>query len=102
MAFVAISEGGDQLLGVVRLHADANYETGEFAILLRSDLKGRGLGWIMMELMIRYARTEGLRRIEGQVLGDNIAMLRMCRELGFSVVSDTGGPGIMDVSLSLR
>ncbi len=62
MAFAAISESTGQLLGVVRLHSDANYETGEYAILLRSDLKGRGLGWKLMELMIQYARAEGLQQ----------------------------------------
>ena len=44
MAFVAIDEGSSTMLGVVRLHVDANYEAGEFAILIRSDLKGHGLG----------------------------------------------------------
>ena len=72
MAFAAISESTGQLLGVVRLHSDANYETGEYAILLRSDLKGHGLGWKLMELMIEYARAEGLRRIDGQVLCGNV------------------------------
>src|SRR5262249_62038184 len=42
MAFVAIEESSGELLGVVRLHADANYERGEYAVLVRSDLKGRG------------------------------------------------------------
>jgi hypothetical protein len=42
MAFVAIDEATGALLGVVRLHSDANYETGEYAILVRSDLKGGG------------------------------------------------------------
>jgi acetyltransferase len=36
----------------VRLHADANHETGEYAILLRSDLRGQGLGWELMQLMM--------------------------------------------------
>ena len=44
MAFVAIDEDSGKMLGGVRLHSDANHETGEYAILLRSDLKGRGLG----------------------------------------------------------
>ena len=44
MAFVAIDEATKEPLGVVRLHADASHEAGEYAILLRSDLKGRGLG----------------------------------------------------------
>ena len=49
------------MLGGVRLHADANYDTAEYAILVRSDLKGRGLGWPLMQLMIDYARSEGIR-----------------------------------------
>jgi acetyltransferase len=101
MAFAAISESTGQLLGVVRLHSDANYETGEYAILLRSDLKGRGLGWKLMELMIQYARAEGLRRIDGQVLAGNVVMLRMCRELGFTVAGDEHDQAVLDVSLSL-
>ena len=44
MAFVAVEASSGKMLGVVRLHADANYERGEYAILVRSDLKGRGLG----------------------------------------------------------
>ncbi len=43
MAFVAFEEESGDLAGVVRLHSDSIYETGEYAILLRSDLKGRGL-----------------------------------------------------------
>ena len=80
------------MLGVVRLHADANYERGEYAILVRSDLKGRGLGWLLMQMIIEYARAEGLKTIEGQVLGENIAMLAMCREFGFYISSRSGRP----------
>jgi acetyltransferase len=101
MAFAALSESTGQLLGVVRLHSDANYETGEYAILLRSDLKGHGLGWKLMELIIQYARIEGLRRIDGQVLAGNLAMLKMCRELGFTVAADQHEQAILNVSLSL-
>ena len=45
------------MLGVVRLHANANYDSGEYAILVRSDLKGRGLGWLLMQTIIEYARS---------------------------------------------
>ena len=60
MAFIALDETSGAMLGVVRLHANANYDSGEFAILVRSDLKGRGLGWQLMQLIIEYARAEGL------------------------------------------
>ena len=82
MAFVAIDEATKEPLGVVRLHSDTPGETGEYAILSRSDLKGRGLGWSLMQLIIEYAKSEGLKRISGQILQENAVMLKMCRELG--------------------
>jgi hypothetical protein len=66
----------------------ATYDSGEYAILVGSDLKGRGLGWLLMQMIIEYACAEGLRRIEGQVLAENTTMLAMCRELGFTVSAD--------------
>jgi acetyltransferase len=76
MAFVAIDEDTREPLGVVRLHADASHESGEYAILLRSDLKGRGLGWSLMQLIIEYGESEGLKRISGQILQENTIMLK--------------------------
>jgi len=102
MAFIAIEESSGNMLGVVRLHADANYERGEYAILVRSDLKGRGLGYLLMQMIIEYARAEGLKTIEGQVLAENIAMLAMCRELGFSISSDPSDPDTCIVKLAIR
>jgi len=101
MAFAAINEATGDLLGVVRLHADANYEKAEYAILLRSDLKGRGLGWKLMELIISYAQGEGLKRIEGQVLRENTVMLEMCRKLGFRVETDPSDADIYFVTLDV-
>jgi acetyltransferase len=102
MALAAIDKKSGDLLGVVRLHADGNHETGEYAILLRSDLKGHGLGWQLMRLIIDYARTEGLRRIEGQVLRENTVMLDMCKHLGFDVKSDPADSSLVLVTFSLE
>jgi len=101
MAFIAIEESSGAMLGVVRLHADANYEAGEYAILVRSDLKGHGLGWLLMQLIIEYARAEGLRLIRGQVLQENTTMLDMCRQLGFEIAHDPQEPAALVVSLQL-
>jgi len=102
MAFIAIEESPGNMLGVVRLHADANYERGEYAILVRSDLKGRGLGYLLMQMIIEYARAEDLKTIEGQVLAENTAMLAMCRELGFSISPDPSDPDTCIVKLAIR
>jgi acetyltransferase len=101
MAFIAIDEASGDMLGVVRIHADSTYESGEYAIIIRSDLKGRGLGWVLMELMIEYTRAEGLRFIHGQVLQENTTMLQMCRKLGFQVTTDTEDASIAVVKLPL-
>ena len=76
-------------------------DTGEYAILMRSDLKGLGLGWDLMSLMIDWAKAEGLRVVEGQVLRDNTVMLDMCRKLGFAVRADPGDHDIMIVTLPI-
>jgi acetyltransferase len=101
MAFVAFDEVTGEMVGVVRIHSDSVYESGEYAILLRSDLKGRGLGWALMQLIIEYAKSEGLKTISGDVLAENTIMLEMCRSLGFEVKSDPVEHDICDVRLKL-
>jgi acetyltransferase len=101
MAFVAFDEATDELVGVVRIHSDSIYESGEYAILLRSDLKGRGLGWALMQMIIEYAKSEGLKVISGDVLADNSIMLAMCRNLGFEVKPDPVEHDICSVRLAL-
>jgi GNAT superfamily N-acetyltransferase len=83
MAFIAIGDGA------------------EFAILVRSHLKGHGLGWLMMKHMIAYAREKGLKTVHGQVLAENATMLLMCSELGFHVNDDAGERGMKVVTLPL-
>ena len=101
IAFVAVEGATGEMMGAVRLHADANHETGEYAILMRSDLKGLGLGWELMRLMIEWARAEGLRTVEGQVLRENVTMLAMCRDLGFAIRNDPHDADIKIVTLPI-
>jgi acetyltransferase len=101
MAFVAFDEATHEMIGVVRIHSDSIYQAGEYAILLRSDLKGRGLGWALMQLIIEYAKSEGLKAISGDVLQENTVMLEMCRELGFEAKTDAAEPGVCNVKLRL-
>jgi acetyltransferase len=102
MAFVAIDAASGDLLGVARIAADPDYTRAEYAILVRSDLQGMGLGWSLMEHLLAYARAEGLGRIEGTVLAENTDMLAMVRDLGFSVTRDPDEQGLRRVEISLR
>lgn len=101
IAFAALSEDG-RLLGVSRLHADANHERAEYAVLVRSDLKGQGLGWTLMEMVIAWARQEGLSVIHGQVMRGNSTMLTMCRELGFATRPEPNDMELVNAELILR
>jgi acetyltransferase len=102
MAFVAIARTDGALLGVVRMVADPDYTRAEYAILVRSDLKGSGLGWQLMTHLITYAKSEKLAHLYGTVLADNTTMLNMCRELGFDVRPDPDDAGIRIVRLALQ
>ena len=88
MAFIAtIANRHDhpETLGVVRTINDANNHTAEFAIIVRSDMKGQGLGQLLLEKMIRYCQARGVVQLVGQVRTDNIAMLGLAKRLGFTV-----------------
>ena len=90
------------MLGVVRFFADPDYEKAEYAVLARSDLKGIGLGWVLMRHLIRYAQSEGLKTLYGTVLKENTTMVKMCGELGFEVKRDPDDPMLYAVTLDLK
>jgi acetyltransferase len=58
IAFAALDGASGDLLGVVRLHADSNYESAEYAVLVRSDLKGHGIGWSCAHVGLRDPRRK--------------------------------------------
>lgn len=100
-AMAAIDKTNGDIAGVVRLMQDAEGVSGEYAILLRSDFKGRGLGWQLMQMVIQYARDEGLREVTAQVLPENHGMLKMCADLGFSISNDPEDHSLRFVRLTL-
>ncbi|MGY0610751.1 bifunctional acetate--CoA ligase family protein/GNAT family N-acetyltransferase [Luteimonas sp. A501] len=102
MALVATDAASGEMLGAVRLLADPDFKRGEYGIMVRSDLKGAGLGWRLMEEMIGVARWMGLEMIEGQVLRENSTMLSMCRHLGFRVVPDPDDATLLLVTLPVE
>lgn len=82
LAIVAEAPDGD-LLGVVRLASDPEGETAEFALLVRSDWRNRGLGRRLLQALLAIARARGVRRVWGDVSLDNGRMLDLAEHLGF-------------------
>jgi len=93
MAFIATAAlpgGGEETLGVARAATDPDNIAAEFAIVVRSDLKGGGLGLLLMHKLIAYQRSQGTQRLLGTVLSENRRMLELARELGFSAEAEAG------------
>jgi len=102
MAFVALERETGRLAGVGRLSSDPDGEAGEFALLVRTDLQGQGLGWALLEQIIAFGRSEGLARVEGVMFAENTRMVQMSGEFGFSVGRHPEEPGVMLARLDLR
>ena len=88
MAFVAVGQDGafsQQILGVVRAISNPDQSDAEFAILVRSDLKGLGLGKLMMEKIVRYARERGIGQLSGMTMPSNRGMINLAKRLGFKI-----------------
>ena len=97
-----LAEGDGMALGVVHFFADPDKLRAEYAIAVRSDWKGRGVGFLLMNRLIHIARQRGIGELVGEVLRENQPMLQMCRELGFSMVPQPADPAIMVVNKILR
>jgi acetyltransferase len=95
------SAGAAELYAVARIAADPDNERAEFAVAVRDDMTGLGLGSLLMRRLIDHGRRRGLREIFGHVLRENNRMLAICRRLGFRTEHDPEAPGSRVVRLAL-
>ncbi len=103
MAFVAVTKnasGVEEILGVVRAQRDPDNGFAEFAMAVRSDLKGIGLGSRLLQKMIDYVRTQGTGKLIGCTMLENAGMANLARKLGFSVKYNRD-EGLIDMELVL-
>ena len=105
MAFIALAADADgqmQTLGVVRAVTDPDNVEAEFGLIVRSNLKGSGLGLLLLQKMITYLRSQGTQRLVATVLDYNERMLGLARQLGFELEGlGTGEAGVRDIRLEL-
>ncbi|OZY84354.1 protein acetyltransferase [Cellvibrio mixtus] len=103
MAFVAVAnnaQGDEEILGVVRAQRDPDNTFAEFAMAIRSDLKGIGLGSRMLQKMIDYSRAQGTQQLIGCTMLENAGMANLARKLGF-MVKYNRDEGLIDMTLTL-
>ena len=94
--------GKAEIFGSARIVADPDNERAEYAIILRGDMAGQGLGRLMMERLIAYAKRRGIGELYGEVLRKNRPMLSLCKKLGFGQSAMPDDPSIVHVSIDLR
>ena len=97
----AEGEASQTLLGVVRLVLSPDGRTGEFAIIVRSDQAGRGLGHALMGEMLAWARERDLARVEGEILRENKRMLGLVRDFGATTLLTDGASGTVRLAIDL-
>jgi acetyltransferase len=86
MALAALHDG--TVLGIVRYSAAPGSRVAEYAVAVRSDWTGHGIGYLLVTRLIEVAREAGIEELVGEVLAENHRMVEMCRELGFTVRRD--------------
>ena len=105
MAFIATADdasGTPQTLGVARAIADPDNVQAEFGIILRADLKGRGLGGLLLQRLIAYQRAAGTQRLVATILAENEGMRALGRRLGFTEQPTPGDACTVQLSLALQ
>lgn len=98
MALVGLDpENPQEIWGWVTVAADPENHAAEYAVAIRSYLKGRGLGYLLMTRILDYAKTRGIQEVWGDVLADNRRMLSMAGDLGFVTERNPDDPGVVRV-----
>ena len=90
----------EDIAGVVRLMCDPDNARGEFALIVRTDLKRRGLGRLLMERILDYARAKGLKEMFGDILRENDPMIALAEQLGFQ--REPRGPDAAAIRMRLK
>ena len=83
------------------MNSDPDGARAEFAVTVRSDIKRRGMGRMLMEQIIAYCRDQGVGEIWGSILAENQPMLGLARKLGFKTSPAPDEPGVVHASLDL-
>lgn len=84
-------EGRRELLGVGRLVADPDHESGEYAVLVGDKWQNKGLGSVLTECCLDIASRWGLKRVVAQTGSDNTRMLTLFKRLGFVTTPSADG-----------
>src|SRR5579883_107855 len=104
MAFVAerasLDPKSSEIIGVGRLIKIPGTNQAEIAVLVSDAFQKRGIGTILVQRLIEFARDEKLTLLKASFLADNRPIERLFRKLGFSFTQGSE-PDVLQAALCL-
>lgn len=97
---VAFDSSNSRLASTAMI-ARQSAETAEVAIVVRSDLKGRGIGWAMLSYACEVARARGFVRVQCIESSANRAALSLETEQGFGTIPSADDATVIILSKEL-
>lgn len=79
------------------LATDDSLDRGEVAISIRSDFKGRGISWTLLEHIARYAEARGIKLLESIEARENRRAIELEQQMGFTAEAIEGDPTLVRV-----
>lgn len=99
LAFTRV-DGGEREVGIARYaRLPGDPEAAEAAVTLVDDYQGRGIGTLLLRALSAVARENGVRRLVGSVLQENVAMRAVLRDAGARLDHDS--PGVLCFTVEL-
>lgn len=99
MAFVCEFDG--RIVGDARYVANPGTHSCELGVVVADDWHHSGIAQLLMDALMRAAKTRGFEKMQGLVLADNRDMLDFVKDLGFEAMPIAEEPGLVRVSRKL-
>jgi acetyltransferase len=103
MAFVAVvgQQDHEHMIGVARYASEGDGADCEFAVAVTEAWQSRGVGATLTRLLFEYARTQGFRKLHGDILVSNNRMVDMVHSLGMNTARSPADDMLLEASQEL-
>ncbi|MGN6572172.1 MAG: bifunctional acetate--CoA ligase family protein/GNAT family N-acetyltransferase [Pseudolabrys sp.] len=93
---------GGRIAGLARSAADPNFEAAEAAVIIRSDLRDKGLATKVLQLLLRAVAGQGVRNAVLVYPARLDRVKAIAAELGFAAAADMTDPSLIRAVRALR
>jgi acyl-CoA synthetase (NDP forming)/RimJ/RimL family protein N-acetyltransferase len=90
-----VEQGGRETEIAVARYARTGPDSADVAIVVADAWQGKGLGRRLLVRLLELARARGIRRVEGEMLSENLPIRNLLASLGFTFRRDPEGGDIV-------